>query len=281
MGTMKTILLMFAILILAVSMIACGASQNSQTQTTPTVLGSWTGIITGPAPYPSSMWLQFGAGQGAYGLPVGGSLETFVDYNYSCEAGAEQVPVVINGANFTMNNTNPEGTIFQMTGTVTGAGTGNTVTGTITFPNLCGSTNTWTGEFTATGGQYNGSPSPGATITGGWTGTITGLGNVPGSFAGTSEFQFNAPGNENGMHGTSAFSIAGCGSVSAVNMDITQSGLNFTSNGQENVSNDAPGYVILNGAVSSDGHSISGTIYFVEPCSPNLEWEANFSATSQ
>jgi hypothetical protein len=179
-----------------------------------------------------------------------------------------------------MTNTNPDDTLFQMTGSVTGAGTGNTATGTITFPNLCNE-NAWTGNFTATGGQYNGNPPPssGATIIGGWTGNITGLGNVPGSFAGTSEFQFNA--TESPLIGNIAFSITGCGPVGAGTLSIEQNGLNFSSTGTENASDDTPGNVTLNGAVSSNGQSISGTVYFTEPCSPNLAWEANFSATRQ
>jgi len=272
-------MLMLAIVILAVSMLACGASQKSQTQTTPTELGDWTGIITGaPAPFPASISLSFGIAQSEYA--TSGWFDSNVPgVGYACWPGAmQQVPVVLNGANFTMTNTtNNNDSLFTMTGTVAETGNIATATGTITFPSLCGM-NAWTGAFTATqlvgGTQLN---SGG--ITGGWTGTITGLGNVSGSFTGTSEFQLNVP--NNGNQSTISFPITGCGSVSVPALAVNQNGLAFESNGTEYSSSDEPGNVSFYGTESADGQSISGIIYFLEPCSPNLAWEAKFSATSQ
>lgn len=148
---MKTIIVMLAIVILAVSTVGCGGSQTSQNQTSQTVLGDWTGNITGaPAPFPTSFVLNFGAAQGAYGLTVGGWFDSGMYVSSDCSnPSAQTIPVIINGASFTMTNLNTDDTLITITGTVTGTSTGNTATGTVTFPNLCGYPS-WTGNFIAT-----------------------------------------------------------------------------------------------------------------------------------
>ena len=162
---MKTIILMFAILILAVSMIACGASQKSQTQTpqtTLTVEGTWLGTITSTDGNFDTMPFQFGAGTS--GCPACNSQYQYgwIDGTYN-NCNVEATGMEINTPVQTPNYFPPDAQFwfvgnppYQIKGTITGSGTGNAATGTISFPLPCSTVAQgeqdppWTGTFTAT-----------------------------------------------------------------------------------------------------------------------------------
>ncbi len=144
MGTMKAIMLMLAILILAVSMIACGASAKNSSQPAMT-LGDWTGTITGvPAPpfTSSTAVLNFGAPQSATGW-----FDSSVSLNDTCGfPDANTLTTTRNGNNFTMSG--PDGYVGSSV-LITGTVSGTTASGTINFSSLCAEPS-WTGDFTAT-----------------------------------------------------------------------------------------------------------------------------------
>lgn len=141
MENMKTVILMLAILILAVSMTACGAPANQPAIT----LGDWTGTITGiPAPpfKSSTAALSFGAPQNATGW-----FDSSVFWNVNC--GFPQTNTLTttrDGNNFTMSG--PDGYVGSSV-LITGTVSGMTASGTISFSNYC-EYPFWTGVFTAT-----------------------------------------------------------------------------------------------------------------------------------
>ena len=160
---------MLAIVILAVSMIACGASQKSDPSTL-TVMETngnwWSGTLTGaPAPFPSSFPFTFVVSPAPpTGATVWVNWSTTVNVSDTCMNPAGQygapygngnLPLPANGANFTITSAGGAGSPpFTLTGVVSGPGTGNAVTGTFSLPQGtgeqgCGET-PWTVNFTAT-----------------------------------------------------------------------------------------------------------------------------------
>lgn len=169
---MKSILLT---LILATVAVGCGGGTKSSAPGTPgnstpppatsNLVGSWVGHITGTnfSGTPPTFVLLICYYDGSGTCVATSGQQVFVEssnIDVDCgghAAGGFTGPLTVNGTQFSGTGSGsstqvPGGWTISINGTQTGAGTGSTISGNISFSSgVCGSAaNPWTGTFTAT-----------------------------------------------------------------------------------------------------------------------------------